>query len=372
MRRVLLLLALILAAGCLSQSESIKQGTSPEEIITGPPKLGEIVTIDYVMKADGELFDTTLEEAADESPDKELIDTLHPLGYEPMTFILGSGHVNPEFTAALETMMVGERKTFSISPEDSNSGMWRPELVQVMTRSAEFPAEETVPRTLFEGSFGVTPEIGKEVSFDYWNSTVVALDSENVTLRHRPQDSLIEVYGGEMSVEIIDETLTMKFIPRVNQTFQTRDGSYIRVLSVNETHMTVDYNHPLAGKTLEVEVILNRISKPINWETDVEKAVKTSEEEGKAVFVLFTNVTCVDCRRIMFETLSHPFPLALKDEFTWVSMDVDIQKEAAQKYGADALPLIIILKDGKEIKRITEFIPPQLMRLEMQSALAEN
>lgn len=175
-----------------------------------------------------------------------------------------------------------------------------------------------------------------------------------------------------MSIELFDETLTMKFIPVINQTFQAVDGSYIRVLSANETHMTVDYNHPLAGKTLEVEVTLNDISKPISWETDVENAVKVSDEEGKAVFVLFTNVTCVDCRRIMLEVLSHPFPLAMKDRFTWVSVDVGIQKDVAQEYGAYELPLIVILKDGREVKRITEFIPPQLMRLEMEAALEEN
>jgi FKBP-type peptidyl-prolyl cis-trans isomerase 2 len=53
----------------------------------------------------------------------------------------------------------------------------------------------------------------------------------------------------------------MEYIPILNITFQTAVGEYATVIDSNETSMTVDYNHPFAGKTLVFSVKVEEIKK---------------------------------------------------------------------------------------------------------------
>jgi FKBP-type peptidyl-prolyl cis-trans isomerase 2 len=376
MKRVLaILLVVFLLAGCLGETV-----TKPDDgngtdgpILEGPPKTGDVVKINYIMKTEGVVFDTTYEDVAMASPNSETIVPLHTFGFEPLSFIVGSGHMNPELSNAVESMKVGEKKTIIIPPEKSLFGTRREELVQVMPRFSRVPREETIPTPLFQSSFGIEPEVGIELPYQYWNSTIVEVNNESTIIRHNPvSGSNIEGLGGNVTVVFDETTVTMEFVPRINYTFRTPDGSYVTVVSANETHMVVDYNNPMAGKSIETEIVLEEISTPIQWQSNLKESLSLSAETGKPVFVLFTNVTCVTCRRIELETLTHPFMLALKDELVWTKIDNEIQKEVAEKYGAEELPLILILKNGEEIRRITDFLPPQALRAELESVLAPN
>jgi thiol-disulfide isomerase/thioredoxin len=133
--------------------------------------------------------------------------------------------------------------------------------------------------------------------------------------------------------------------------------------------MVVDFNHPLAGKTLEVEFTLESVSEYIEWMEGVEIALSLSSASGKPVFLMFTDVSCVTCRRIELESLSNPLVLPLKDEFIWVMIDTELQEDVASQYGALELPVILIIKEGEEKSRITDFLPPPGLRAEMQRIL---
>lgn len=68
-----------------------------------------------------------------------------------------------------------------------------------------------------------------------------------------------EAYGeyDEAKIEAIPlEELNMSEKPEVGQTYSSIYGSQFRVIDVNETHVTFDSNHELAGKTLVFDVEL--------------------------------------------------------------------------------------------------------------------
>jgi hypothetical protein len=50
-------------------------------------------------------------------------------------------------------------------------------------------------------------------------------------------------------------------------------------------------------------------------------------------------------------------------------IDTELQEDVASQYGALELPVILIIKEGEEKSRITDFLPPPGLRAEMQRIL---
>jgi FKBP-type peptidyl-prolyl cis-trans isomerase 2 len=378
MRRVLLLAVVLslLLIGCLGEDAPVKPsdttgpGQTPKE---GNPVEGDVASINYIMKVEGIVVDTTYEEIARESHNSRLIFPVHPFGFEPLAFIIGSGHINPELNTALKDMNIGDKKTIVLPPEKSIHGTRRESYVQVIPRFSLVPLEEAIPTNLIELTFEVEPEEGRVVSYQYWNSTIIATNDDLTTLRHNPiPGSNYEFPGGNVTINLNNSFITMEFIPLINVTFieMSAPEGYVTILSSNETHMVVDYNNHLAGKTLEIEIVLEEISKPITWFSNLDDALTLSDQTGQPVFILFTNSSCVTCRRIELEILTHPFALAIKDSFIWVKIDTEIQKDVADHLGIAELPVILMLKEREETSMITNFLPVEALRAEMEFVLA--
>lgn len=77
-------------------------------------KEGEMIEIDYVGKTDGEVFDLTNEEKAEE----EGINT-EQLDLSPMKVLLGENYIIPGLENALMDMEVGEEKELEIESEQA-------------------------------------------------------------------------------------------------------------------------------------------------------------------------------------------------------------------------------------------------------------
>lgn len=116
----------------------------------------------------------------------------------PLEFIIGSGSVLPEFENNIIGMSEGESKTFSLSPKSAH-GESNPELVQ------------SIDRRLLP-------------------------DSDNLAV-------------GMVLGLTIDQDGEPQQVPAL-------------LTALDQTTATVDFNHPLAGKTLTYKVTLQAIAKP--------------------------------------------------------------------------------------------------------------
>lgn len=146
---------------------------------------GSQVAIEYVGRhTDGEVFDTSREEVAEESG---LTDDPHNQGREwkPLEFEVGAGQVIEGMEEGLIGMEEGEEDTITVPPE-KGYGDVREDLLQEVDRGE------------FEGMVGQEAEEGMHV--------------------------------------------------------HTQDGAHGDVTDVDADTVTLDFNHELAGETLEFEV----------------------------------------------------------------------------------------------------------------------
>lgn len=131
--------------------------------------IGSIVQMDYTLKVEGEVVDSSN-------------------GKKPLEFTQGTGQLIPGVEKELAGLTIGDKKDFTVSPEDGYGNV-NPEAFQV------------VPKSAFQ-------------------------DAENLKV------------GGIVSGQ------------KGNQTFQAK------IIEVQGDSIKLDFNHPLAGKSLNFDVAI--------------------------------------------------------------------------------------------------------------------
>jgi FKBP-type peptidyl-prolyl cis-trans isomerase 2 len=128
---------------------------------------------------------------------------------------------------------------------------------------------ETLPKSYFTDR-NISIENG--TSFDTKYGTVIVQDikGDNVTIFYYwAQGQKMEVNGVPImvaSLNMTDFTAVMEYNLALNKTYQLPNPdtgvqtSYL-VANKTDTNITLDHNHPLAGKTLDFEVTLLKIQK---------------------------------------------------------------------------------------------------------------
>ena len=282
---VILTLSIILMSGCISDGVKVSNG--------------DTVSVNYIGRLDdGTVFDTSYEEVAKEN---DIYTPGRP--YKPLTFEVGAGQMIKGFDDAVIGMKVNETKTVVIPPEDAY-GEWDPAMVTVIPKVAEIPLEETFNKTLemslqeFETRFGEGHEVGERllipgseiyitvdeisnttvtVSYDLkegdtfefqdlWNETVVAANATMLTVRHDLAVGDNITFPGQpwssVVTEISEKNATLLATKIIEPEIQTLSGT--ASVSMNETNITIDYNHRLAGKRLTFEITVVAINSSIN------------------------------------------------------------------------------------------------------------
>lgn len=187
MRFSFLLLAVLVAAGCISTAgPSNGTAAAGSGLALDTVQAGDNVSVDYIGKLEnGTVFDTSYAEVAKNA---SIFDPRRE--YAPLNFTAGVGQMIQGFDQGVIGMKKGEEKVLTIPPEKAY-GAVNPEAIV------------SVPLEILQKN-NITAEVG--------------------------------------------------------MVLRTTSGSG-RVTAVNGTDATVDFNHPLAGKTLVFDVKVENIEK---------------------------------------------------------------------------------------------------------------
>jgi thioredoxin-related protein len=198
---------------------------------------------------------------------------------------------------------------------------------------------------------------------------VIDISGQNMTLLHVPENNTaVETEYGPAIVTVNDTHVFTSLTPELEDVIVTTYGTGI-IKDVNDTHFIIDYNHPLASKTLVFEVTVRDITKAkhipgqeIVW-TDYETGINTVKNEKKPAIIVFYLEGCSACEAMDTLTFSNPEITELKDNFVWIKVDVDAEPTISEEYGAAVYPTVVLLDENSEVlERIPGYITPYDLR----------
>jgi FKBP-type peptidyl-prolyl cis-trans isomerase 2 len=246
-----LLLALFLLAGCLA--EDVK----PLRV-----DVGDIVTLEYTGRTMGDnlVFDTSSESIArDQGVEKVPWFKLRE-EYEPMVFTIGSGQLLQAFEEGLIGTEMGSGKTIVLSPEEAY-GERNESKVLAVEKVAVVPLVSDIPLEVFEAGAGKKPILNDTVQLKYWPARVINITEDNVALQSQPEnDTIIETAYAPARVTVNSTNIIIELNPPKEIPYNTPFGP-TRAVFENQTTILLDYNHPLAGKTLVFDIVVKNITK---------------------------------------------------------------------------------------------------------------
>src|SRR5208282_2920081 len=132
--------------------------------------------------------------------------------------------------------------------------------------------------------------------------------------------------------------------PRIGAPFRTATQKG-KIVAADADSFTVDFNPPLAGKPLVVELRVLKVTPAsmltglqIPWFEDHDKGLAAAKDEGKpAVLVLYAD-WCQWCKKLLTESFPDARIRELKDRLVWIKVNSDRLKDYGTKYGQTGFP----------------------------------
>jgi len=202
-------------------------------------KKGDLIIVNYI----GELEDGTIFDSGN------------------FTFNAGMGQVISGFDQAVIGMAEGETKRIELTP-DQAYGDHDPNMLMDVPLTQEFNVTLSTTTELFNLTFGEPPVMNKRYAVEgmQWPIRVVDIKNSNVTLKQEVEDGqLIYLTYGTSVINIVGDKMKITLTPTMGGAVATIFGNG-RIISENGTHMTLDFNHGLAGKNLIFTMTVLNIS----------------------------------------------------------------------------------------------------------------
>ena len=180
---------------------------------------------------------------------------------------------------------------------------------------------------------------------------------------------------GTTEVKVEGETVSLNLTPRLGAPFEIK-GQQGRIVSSDGTNFTVDFNHPLAGKSVVLDLQVVSLVKAsdldamqIEWIDNHDKGIALARQTGKPAVVVLYADWCAFCKRLFTESLQDPRVRELKDRFVWIKINSDANPGFKEMYGQNGFPLIILLdSEGKVIHKIDGFRDALAFREELMAS----
>jgi len=329
---------------------------------------GDLVRANYTLTLeDGSLVTTTNAAVAHDKGHVRSVAYRDAANFVPAGFVAGGPSDLPGISDALAGMSPGGRKRVDL-PFAKGFGPVDEAKKVVFPRTRALPRTVSINAEEYVKNFKSFPVAGKEVPLTpYFPGRVKEVGEQAVQLDLlvKDGDTFTESFG-TVTAKIAGDEVALTVNPRVGDMFelQSQSGQQSgRIVSVAGDTFTVDFNHPLAGKNLilEVEVVslvkggeLRQVKLP--WLEDHDAALVAAGKENKPVVLVLYASWCGWSKRLLNETFDSPLIKDLRDRFIWAKIDSDKNKEYKTRYAQAGFPVIVLLRpDGSEAARVDGF-----------------
>jgi len=330
---------------------------------------GDLVEMHYTARLnDGRLIYTTREEVA-AAPDVEKTPwySESPDGFAPELVTAGEASPPPGLGRAVLGLSTGETQEVKLAPEDA-FGLPNPANVKQYDRIRALPRETTMTFQEWSAKFNSFPVAEKEYDAGlYLTARVVEVIDDRVNLVYIPKAESFDRPLGTVFVRTTGESVELELAPEVGAKYTvaaqeggTASGS---IVSVQDDTFTVDFNHPLAGKEICLDIDVVEIVKTaglaeveLDWIEDYDTGLAMSYEHNKPAVVVLYADWCGYSTRLLNESLRAPVVKALKDDFIWVKVDSSRDAELKDLYSQTSFPLTVVVgPEGDILERINGF-----------------
>ncbi len=318
---------------------------------------GDLVMVDFTARLEnGDLLATTIASVADDDEQSASLLNDQPRTFRPTAVLAGVGADLPGLADGVLGMQPGETKMMDLPPEKA-FGISKPEDIQ------NFPVVKHIPKTVRIGPreyverFQRFPVQDQTILFNpYLSGRIVAVDENQALLSLapvHPEAQVVEEPFGKTNIREEGQNYVLTLTPQVGAVFEmeSRKG---RITAADGEQFRVDFNHPLAGKTLRLEMYVRELVKSsaarsvsMDWIGDYQQGVQRIKTEQKPMVLFLYADWCQWCEKLKKEVFTDPRITCLADRFVWVRINSDVHREYKEAFEQKSYPMLLVL-DPKE------------------------
>jgi thioredoxin-related protein len=217
----------------------------------------------------------------------------------------------------------------------------------------------------FVRRFGRFPVRGKQLEFNpYLDARVMDVFETHAVLElsMKPEERIEQVAYGTTRVFLEKDQFVIQLIPDIGAPFEVGDQKGW-ITAADEHTFTVDFNHPMAGEAMILDLIIVDFIKAsrasaneITWLEDYDTGSKLAASAQKPMVLLLYADWCQWSRKLMADVLRDPRITHLHDRFVWIKIDSDLHREYKAKFEQESYPKLLVLDpEGRVINALDGF-----------------
>jgi FKBP-type peptidyl-prolyl cis-trans isomerase 2 len=330
---------------------------------------GDVVNLHYTATLeDGKLIHTTRHKGA-KDPDRP----------NPEEILGGEKTEVPGLGDAILGLTRGAKRRITLTP-DKVYGPVDPDKIEKFSCIKRLPPrirftpEEYIKRTK---SF---PIIGKEVDLvPYCKARIIEVSESYTTLEFLARDGeRIREKFGTTEIQSNENGITIRLIPELGTIFKAK-GKEGRIISTDGKSFMVDFNHPLAGKPITIDLEVISFTKAssfgsvqIHWLEDHDLGLDMANKEHKPMVLVLYEESCPWCKKLLSESLEDPRIKMLGNRFIWVKINSRLENDLMAFYEQNGFPLTVLLnRQGEIVTKLDGFRNARTLLKELREFIHE-
>ncbi|MBU1194397.1 MAG: FKBP-type peptidyl-prolyl cis-trans isomerase [Proteobacteria bacterium] len=245
-------------------------------------------------------------------------------------------------------MKVHEKKQVTIPPENA-FGIHSEKKTQNFACIRQIPVMIQLDKETYQKQFNTVPAQGDTVQLNpYFESEVMSVSGQNVILKNNARNGYTETAPfGKTTLSIEDDIIRIRLTPQIGAPFISGENQGI-IVSADENSFIVDFNHPLAGQQIMLDMEVLSITKAseylklnIDWIDDHDAGLDVARKENKNKILVLYADWCQWCEKLLNETFTDPRIRIHKDDFVWVKANSDKDQTLKALYSQEGFPMIV-------------------------------